>query len=142
MEKYPIEEGYTLVISEKLANAGYEESMVKRKEGSERYVKIPQELHEQDVVLPPSISRLNSIQGLDNQYIKIPFDSMPIKILDLERSESLKMKYPGLVSNLQRSIDILTDTNATLTDMLRKYDLQMDELLIVSIKESQIYILL
>lgn len=142
MEKYPIEEGYTLVISEKLANAGYEESMVARKEASERYIKIPSEFHSQDVTLPPVISRLKSIPAQEAQYIKIPFDSIPIKILDLERSENLQAKYPGIVSDLQRSIDILTQTNPNLTNLLTAHDLQIEDLLIVSIKESQINILL
>lgn len=142
MENYPIEQGYALVISEELAKVGYEELMVGRKEGFERYVKIPLELHSLEITLPPSISRLEGIPNQESQYTRIPFDSIPIKILDLERSKNLQAKYTGKVSDLQSSIDILTTTNPNLVTFLTAHELQIEDLLIVSIKESQINILL
>ena len=142
MEKDFTDSGYTLVTSNELLKVGYQEFMRREGNKTERYIVIPQSFHSQKVELPTEISRPESTKVSSGYLIKIPFDSMPLSILDLNNTESISMKYPGLLSNLQNSIEKIKQDNPQLINMLEQYELSLEDMLTVSIEESEINILL
>jgi hypothetical protein len=142
MEKDPIEGGYTIVISDELSDVGYQEMMTKTRESVQRYIVIPESFHKQEVHLPEQITRLETTESKLGYVAKIPSDSIPLNILDLNRIENLTMKYPGIVSNLKASIEKIKQDNPDFIKTLEAHGLTIEDILTVSIQESQVNILL
>lgn len=142
MEKELLDEGYTLVISERLAEAGYQEMMIRGKDRIIRQVVVPQTFHLQKLVLPQNIVTLVGTPFNSGYSINIPADSIPVSILDFEKQETSPIKYPGLVSDLQASIQRINDDNPNLISLLDQFELAVEDLLTVSINETQITILI
>ncbi len=142
MERANLEQGSTHIVSDSLAKAGYEEIISIRNEGEERFIKIPEAFQKNNLFLPDSISKLPQQISNSEIYINIPPDSIPLSIFDIEIEKNNLIKYSGIVVKVKESVEEIKRNNHDLVQTLNKENLQVEDILIVSIDTSQIIILL
>jgi hypothetical protein len=143
VEKSVLENGHTFVVSEPLTKLGFEEITRRGEDGVQRFVRIPNSFDQNDLLIPPSINTIEpSSVDEEGKYIRIPNDSIPLRILDTSPLKNNNIRYPGILSNINETINEIKKNNPILVSKLHESRIELKDILIVSIEQSKVFLLL